>query len=536
MKLGLLLLFIIMVNTTIGQSDYRDRLKDKGYSTEELKVELTRERSSYKKAVICNEIGLKYQGTGEFESAMVYHRKARVFSKRSGKGEEEAISLNKIGIIHYYGGNIDSAIHYFKASVPLYEDPLLKANSINNLGLMYKLNGNPDSAIKQYLRSLTIFKNLKNYSKWAVVLNNISALHWQRENKTKSKEYAREAIAIAKEHDIESELISGKINLANVLKEQDSVRTAMKLYNDVIRWSANNGDLSTLANAKNNLAICYGILGEAREELATYREVLELYVQSGNDQYLSAVWLNMASTFEKMGNLDSTLAYAKSAEKNARQFNKTEYLEPIFEQLSSVYKGLSMFDSSIYYKDAILSLRDSLNAESEELVMHELEEKYKNKELKGDLKDSNEASEKAASSLKKVLITLGVVLFLLLIALVAVRIWRKRSKKLRTVVVEKEVQLESLHEEVSIKDQEIEELQFVKEKNKLPYPANLTPLTSREKEVLEKVSEGLKDQEVADALFVSINTARTHLRKVFVKIDARNRAEAIQFFNEYDLD
>jgi ATP/maltotriose-dependent transcriptional regulator MalT len=382
---------------------------------------------------------------------------------------------------------------------------------------------------------LTIFKSIQNFTKWAAVLNNISALHWQRENKIKSKDYARQAIAISKKHNIESELISGKINLANVLKEQDSVRQAIVLYNDVIRRCVRNGDLSTLANSKNNLAICYGILGETEEELATYREVVNLYSQSGNEQYLSAVWLNIASTFYKLGSLDSTLAYAKMAESNARKFNKSEYLEPIFKQLSSVYKDLNNFDSSIYYKDAILTLRDSLNAEREELTMHALEEKFQNKELKGDLSKSKKESEKTASYLKKVLIILGIALLLLAVSLLLIRVWSKRSKKLTTVVVEKEVQLESLQEVVTVKDQEIEELQFVKEKKKLPYPSNLTPLTNREKEVLEKASKGLKDQEIADELFLSINTVRTHMRKLFVKIDARNRAEAIQFFNEYDL-
>ena len=83
------------------------------------------------------------------------------------------------------------------------------------------------------------------------------------------------------------------------------------------------------------------------------------------------------------------------------------------------------------------------------------------------------------------------------------------------------------------KEEEIERLIEQNHSQKLPYPTNLVPLTEREKEVLLGVKDGLKDQEIADRLFISIATVRTHLRKAYVKIDARNRAEAISFISKY---
>jgi DNA-binding NarL/FixJ family response regulator len=63
----------------------------------------------------------------------------------------------------------------------------------------------------------------------------------------------------------------------------------------------------------------------------------------------------------------------------------------------------------------------------------------------------------------------------------------------------------------------------------------LDVLTEREQEVLIGVQEGLKDQEIAEKLFISITTVRTHLRKAYSKIDARNRAEAIQFISKFEI-
>ncbi|MEM6325494.1 MAG: response regulator transcription factor [Bacteroidota bacterium] len=51
------------------------------------------------------------------------------------------------------------------------------------------------------------------------------------------------------------------------------------------------------------------------------------------------------------------------------------------------------------------------------------------------------------------------------------------------------------------------------------------PLTDREEEVLVAVAKGLTNAEVADALFVSLSTVKTHLSSLMWKLEARNRVE-----------
>jgi DNA-binding NarL/FixJ family response regulator len=51
-------------------------------------------------------------------------------------------------------------------------------------------------------------------------------------------------------------------------------------------------------------------------------------------------------------------------------------------------------------------------------------------------------------------------------------------------------------------------------------------LTERELDVLELVSQGLKNREIANKLFVSENTVRTHLRNILDKLHVQNRLQA----------
>ena len=52
-------------------------------------------------------------------------------------------------------------------------------------------------------------------------------------------------------------------------------------------------------------------------------------------------------------------------------------------------------------------------------------------------------------------------------------------------------------------------------------------LSEREREVLAMLPRGLTNQDIATALGVSLNTAKTHLRTIFTKLDVADRSEAV---------
>lgn len=53
-------------------------------------------------------------------------------------------------------------------------------------------------------------------------------------------------------------------------------------------------------------------------------------------------------------------------------------------------------------------------------------------------------------------------------------------------------------------------------------------ISKREHEVLELMAKGMSNQEIADRLFVSVNTVKTHTSGLFLKMDVRRRTQAIQ--------
>lgn len=78
----------------------------------------------------------------------------------------------------------------------------------------------------------------------------------------------------------------------------------------------------------------------------------------------------------------------------------------------------------------------------------------------------------------------------------------------------------------------------------LPAPDAFTPdeamreslgITPRELEILELIAAGLSNREIADRVHVSENTVKTHSSRVFGKLGARRRTQAVQLGRELRL-
>jgi len=60
-------------------------------------------------------------------------------------------------------------------------------------------------------------------------------------------------------------------------------------------------------------------------------------------------------------------------------------------------------------------------------------------------------------------------------------------------------------------------------------------LSSRELEVLQLMAAGKSNQEIADALFLSLNTIKTHSSRLFEKMEVKRRTQAIELGKKLSL-
>jgi DNA-binding NarL/FixJ family response regulator len=61
-----------------------------------------------------------------------------------------------------------------------------------------------------------------------------------------------------------------------------------------------------------------------------------------------------------------------------------------------------------------------------------------------------------------------------------------------------------------------------------------TKLTTRQREIFDLLAKGYKNREIADALFVSRDTIRWHLRGIYAKLGVPDRTRAIEYAFDED--
>lgn len=62
--------------------------------------------------------------------------------------------------------------------------------------------------------------------------------------------------------------------------------------------------------------------------------------------------------------------------------------------------------------------------------------------------------------------------------------------------------------------------------------ASVEGLSDREREILEQVARGARNQDIAASLEIGLSTVRTHLRNIFRKLHVRSRTEAVARFRQ----
>lgn len=82
--------------------------------------------------------------------------------------------------------------------------------------------------------------------------------------------------------------------------------------------------------------------------------------------------------------------------------------------------------------------------------------------------------------------------------------------KVQTVIVEKEVFV-AQPEEFTINETELKKLN----------------LSSREYEVLQLLAKGYSNTDIAESLFLSLSTIKTHVSNLYLKMDVKSRTQAI---------
>jgi len=193
-----------------------------------------------------------------------------------------------------------------------------------------------------------------------------------------------------------------------------------------------------------------------------------------------------------------------------------------------------------------MKLYDELNYKmvnvAENVKIVELNHAYDTSKKEKQIIQKTAEIQELQSSRKYIYLFIGILVLTISLTLNLYRNRVRRNQKLEENIQSIDKQISSLkieNHDLKMKLQQTEselqnlESKYSKDKEKLP--DTHVSLSKREYEVLLFIAEGLSDKDIAEKIFVSVTTVRTHIRRIYDKLLVKNRTEAISMLHKYQL-
>ncbi len=239
-------------------------------------------------------------------------------------------------------------------------------------------------------------------------------------------------------------------------------------------------------------------------------------------RYLSNTLINIGDNYTNLGSYKLAYSHISKGLNLAIEITSPENIIIGYKALSNLYNITSKYNLALINYKKSITLRDSINTQETRHNIAALEAVYKNK-----IKDKHIKTLMYQANLQENqnILQLTIIVFLILLVF-GIFIFYKLNRKNNILVVEQmrnDIQ-EYVHRIENFENKVNQE----SETNTFNKNVEQFGLTERETDVLLLISQGLRNNEIANKLFLSVSTIKTHTRNIFIKLDVRNRIEAVR--------
>lgn len=408
-----------------------------------------------------------------------------------------------------------------------------RGSMYNTQGYIYAMQSKHGKALEKYNKALDFFEVRKDSNKQAVTYNNIARLYDLQDEYERSIELYKKSLKIHTDRNYYSGMSIVSNNLGHAYAKIDEPDSAMYYYRKGLKHAYDLDYRKQICISLENIGTRYFNLENYDSAYFYFWKARKLKLETKNKRLMGFNSKNMAAYFLKINQLDSALFYAQEAlnisleikskaiQKHARKSlmdiyaQKGDYKNAYNEQL----KYSALYDSIQRNDNQKAVLRNQYKFEYQQELAYEKYEKEKLAVEKELIQSQNEVQK---GELVKLRLWIFVIAILLISALSIFLLWNK-NQRIKLTRLEAEIKLR-VSEIMKLQDEL--NLQSSNSTSESVSESLKTPLTEREIEVLQLICEGLTNKEIAEKIFLSVNTIKTHIQSLYVKLDVTNRTQA----------
>lgn len=476
-------------------------------------------------ALACYGLSYVYSFKSDPIEAIKFGNLSIEYFEKSGSQQEIITALEALIFLQKQEDNYNKALELSDKAIKIahsVNDTFQWANALNNKGNIFKDMFLFNRAIDSYFKAFDLWEITKDSSGLAIAYGSIANAYYFEGDYKKSLEFNFKKLSIINNTANLWEKIKTINNVALSYNHLNMADSALYYMKKSLNISLKMNYPEGIANTYNNMASAFWGLGETDSTLFYSSKAIAI-AENINSSNLAKFKLTRALALDRQKKYLPALNLAKDAYNLANQKKDNHILSEASFLLSEVYNHLGKRELAYPFLIEHLKLKDSIsNMEYMRKVtrldiQHEYETKQRETQYEIDMLAKN--NRISAAQLQKARILL-IALILLSFALVSISTLLIRNKNHRIEQMNLEIrnylfQLEK--RKAGSKDEDtVNEL------------AENYGLTHREKEIMELIATGIGNEEIAEKLFVSKNTIKFHIKNIFIKLDVKNRVQALQ--------
>jgi len=449
---------------------------------------------------------------------------------------------NAKGLIERKRNRFVQSVQYHKRALNFLENTqntLLRIANLNNLAVSLRKLNLESEAMKYYMEALQLAQQAKDIKNEAIVFHGIGNVYTNLEEYEKANEFFYKALKYEKERNNNMGIEYNYANLAESYTFLKKFDTA-KLYLDSMMTLAKSLYGKNLGIEYNLFAKYYFYKGDYRKAAEYYRKSVELVREKNILRYVSNGLIMWGKSLLHLNRNKEAVRKIKEGLDIALKIRSKENIALGYDALTDYYASINRYKKALEYQKTKQQYRDSIiNVRSRQIInaleiLHETHEK--------DNKIKQLAQEKALAKQRLrrnyMMFGTGGVISLAIIFLLLVIVKQKKEKS-DLLLEQKNKEIQYYIEQLNlVKENTVATSKKAKKKKvdlneKFCYDlSKMYDLTKREGEILQLICQGKSNEDIAEELFISKNTVKSHIRHLYEKLDVKNRHDVIRKIQE----